>query len=174
MKGGTDRAAVKIMRLHRSLVALPTLLLASRLFACAEPNFDVPPDDPLPPAARGDAGQDASRPLPTRDANVDPLPPAASASVDAGEAGANAGPDPCTLPNLIGCFSFEGTTLGDRSPTKLVPAYIQGITFGAGLAGQGLDVQPTTNIRFAPSAAFNVLRVFNVVRSAADLASDAK
>ena len=146
---------MKTRLLASCFAAVPLSLGLFWLGGCATPNLDEEPTDAPAPMRSDAAAQE--RP----DAHLPPpsAPPAvadASAEVDAAfEAGPDAGTDPCTLPDLVACFTFEGTTLEDRSPTKLVPAYVQGLTFGAGRSGQGLVVGPVTNIRFAQNAALN-------------------
>ncbi|CAN5880950.1 hypothetical protein BH11MYX4_BH11MYX4_26660 [soil metagenome] len=131
------------------LVVTPPLLAAGWSAGCGDSRVDegvVTPDPPPPDDGGLDAASDP-------DAATEPVD--AAAQVDAADADADAAVDPCTSPDLIACFSFEGATLEDRSPTKLAPVFVQDLTFGVGHSGQGLDVGPATILRFAPSAAFN-------------------
>lgn len=126
--------------------------LSAMAVACGSSAVDegvVTPDPP--PASEG--GRDVA--AEERD-SAEPVDAADAARIDAAS---DAGVDPCTSPDLVGCFTFEGPTLEDRSPTKLAPVVVQELVFGVGRSGQGLEVKPTTNIRFAPSAAFNLSTV---------------
>jgi hypothetical protein len=130
-------------------VATATLVGAAWAGGCAKPNLDEEADttDAASRADTSTARPDSAMPFAPIEAG--PVRPPADAGVEAG-------PDPCAAPNLIGCFTFEGTTAEDLSPTKLVPANVQGVTLGVGHTGKGLQVEPVTNIRFVSSPAFNV------------------
>jgi len=137
-------------RLLALVIATSTFVGGAWIAGCAEPNLDEEVEAADAATGGADGGIDVrsdGTPAPTEDAA--PIPPPLDSGVDAG-------PAPCAAANLIGCFTFEGTTAEDLSPTKLTPSYVQGVTLGVGHTGKGLQVEPVTNIRFVSSPAFNV------------------
>lgn len=141
------------VRLGSVLALSGALLIALGVVACGSSTAEQGAVAPYPQPAT-----DGERDVSTREPDsAEPLDAAHEAARDA--AAADAGADPCASPDLVGCFTFEGATLEDRSPTKLAPVVVQDLVFGVGHSGQGLDVGPATNLRFAPSAAFNLAAV---------------
>lgn len=127
-------------------VALGTFAVAATLVLGAAACTGDESEPELPeinlPSRRRDGDKDAGGPLEAADAG-------------AGEAEAGPPPDPfCIEPDLVACFAFEGS-LADGSPSKLVTEKAIAVGFTAGKQGQALKMEDATEIRLAPTGAFD-------------------
>lgn len=130
-----------------SRVALGTFAVAATTVVLGAAACSGNDDEPaLPeihlPSRRLDAGRGGGGPLEAADAGAE-------------EAEAGPAPDPfCIEPDVVACFAFEGS-LTDGSPSKLVAEKAIGVGFTAGKDGQALKLEDATEIRLAPTSAFD-------------------